>query len=402
MLREEIDRLISGEAAEGDTLELKGTIPARSPQGDAWLTGGSVQDYGRDRLLEHVVAFANAHGGRLLIGIAESDDSPSRAKAVVPLPRCADLADRLRLQLRDCVDPQLEAVECVGVPTEEDGSGVVAIRVPASRLAPHRLKTTLECYVRRNDRTEKLTMREIQDLAVYRTQSAADLNERFASRRVAFTEMRRSTIRADVRLRVTAVPSRRLAVPRIHDSALKPSFGSHLVEVNGVSRGPHLPIVGWGQRPILRGTRLYSEKGGTIVEAEALEDGLVEYRLFEFPGADPREQVPMLLPDWILAAYLDCLLSADRLRQASGELVEYGVEVELAAYNAPLRIRPWNSDHPYYSSMEIEQSSLVFPRMSFVDRADMGGLAELVFQDVLNAGGVSTKDVRFRLGPYRS
>ena len=47
----------------------------------------------------------------------------------------------------------------VGVPTEEDGSGVVVFRAPRSRMAPHRLTQSKDCYVRRADRCEVMTMR---------------------------------------------------------------------------------------------------------------------------------------------------------------------------------------------------------------------------------------------------
>lgn len=47
-----------------------------------------------------------------------------------------------------------------------DGQGIIVFRVGESRNAPHRLQSNLECYTRRGDSTQRLTMREIQSLTI--------------------------------------------------------------------------------------------------------------------------------------------------------------------------------------------------------------------------------------------
>ncbi|MDH5527572.1 MAG: ATP-binding protein [Nitrospirota bacterium] len=155
------------EIPEGQTVKFKETLPSKSGQ-DPWFNGkNSIGDYARNKILEEIVAFANAGGGNLVIGVRESSDHPKRAVELAPIPRCHELADRLRYAIRDCVDPQIPAVEVIGVSQDDmSDQGAVLIRLPQSRLAPHRLNETKECYIRRADRTEKMWMREIQDMCV--------------------------------------------------------------------------------------------------------------------------------------------------------------------------------------------------------------------------------------------
>jgi tetratricopeptide (TPR) repeat protein len=66
----------------------------------------------------------------------------------------------------------LEAV-AVEIPNT-GGSGVVVLRVPASRRKPHRLQSNREVYIRREDESVKIGMRQIQELAI---QSVAEALE---------------------------------------------------------------------------------------------------------------------------------------------------------------------------------------------------------------------------------
>lgn len=91
-------RLVEEEHPEGEALELKESLPGRGGP-EAWLQGdGAITDGARNGLLAEVIAFANTHGGHVVLGIKESEDHPKRAAALKPLPRCAQLADRIRLQ----------------------------------------------------------------------------------------------------------------------------------------------------------------------------------------------------------------------------------------------------------------------------------------------------------------
>ena len=103
----DIEQLISSEVPEGDQLEFKETLTAEGRSIDPWIEGKDhIGNPAKDKLLKECVAFANAHGGVLLLGIRESTSSPPIATEILPLPRSVDLAERLKLLFRDRVEPQ--------------------------------------------------------------------------------------------------------------------------------------------------------------------------------------------------------------------------------------------------------------------------------------------------------
>ena len=98
----DIESLIESEVPEGEQIEFKEKPSAKKGAVDPWMLGkGRIGDRGRDELLEEVVAFANAYGGTLLIGVKESKAKPPVAAEITSVPRCAELAERLKLVFRD-------------------------------------------------------------------------------------------------------------------------------------------------------------------------------------------------------------------------------------------------------------------------------------------------------------
>jgi hypothetical protein len=184
---DDIDRVVSEQVQEGSQVECKGTLPAKGSAVDPWVSGRDhVGEFARNKLVEEVIAFANAYGGWLLVGIEETREKPARASALVPIRDCAELAERLRLMCRDCIEPTLPILEVAGVAMETDRAGVVVFHVPKSRMAPHRHTVTKECYIRRADRTEKMTMREVQDLTLQVERGLAAIERQFQKQRQQF------------------------------------------------------------------------------------------------------------------------------------------------------------------------------------------------------------------------
>lgn len=172
----DINKLCADEWPESDRLELKQQPPGKGSAPDPWRESRALPEGTRNKLLEELVAFANSAGGWLVIGIAETETHPKRAASINLLPECSDLADRLSKVCRDCIEPQLPFVEIHGIQADEDGEGVVVAYVGKSRSAPHRLVPTRECLIRRQDRCEKMTMREIQDLTISLQRSGDRIN----------------------------------------------------------------------------------------------------------------------------------------------------------------------------------------------------------------------------------
>ncbi|MXY39937.1 MAG: ATP-binding protein [Rhodospirillaceae bacterium] len=205
---DDVQALIDESVPEGAQIEFKESLPAGKGKTDAWLNGGKeIGKYAKERILEETVAFANAFGGALVLGVAESASKPSVAARITPLPRCAELADRFRQVFRDCVEPQLQALDIVSVPTEGN-SGVIVFRTVRSRRGPHRVKLTLECTVRRDDRCQTLNMREIQDMTLNLARGTERLERRLRERSKRFEgEFKRLETPDDAfGFRMTAIP----------------------------------------------------------------------------------------------------------------------------------------------------------------------------------------------------
>ena len=161
-----VQTLVENEVPEGQYLECKEKPPAKGAAHLDWMDeNGKLKDRARNKVLEESTAFANAYGGTLVLGIKESTTKPPKAVGITPIEDCAELAARLRLAFRDCVEPELPQLEIRPIPANGQ-KGVVLIRVGRSRRAPHRVIPTGNCPIRRADRCEKMTMREIQDLTL--------------------------------------------------------------------------------------------------------------------------------------------------------------------------------------------------------------------------------------------
>lgn len=125
----------------------------------------------------------------------------------------------------------------------------MVIRVPQSRLAPHRLQQTRECYIRRADRTEKMTMREIQDLTLQRERGMAALDARFLARRERWVQALHARTTPSGRcigVRLTMLPTATdlWIDPVYRNPAVTPIRKSHVVKVGTATIAVESP--GWG------------------------------------------------------------------------------------------------------------------------------------------------------------
>ena len=203
----DIEALIESRVPEGEQIEFKGALPAKDNSSDPWMCGKRLGERAKREILQESVAFANAYGGAFVLGVEESSNKPPTATRIQPIPRCTELAECLKHMFRDCVEPQIPRIEIFGVPIEDD-SGVIVVRVGRSRLAPHRVTSTLVCPVRRSDRCERMSMREIQDLTLNMSRGLERLDRVLRARAERFHEEFEclSTPKDAFGLRMTAVP----------------------------------------------------------------------------------------------------------------------------------------------------------------------------------------------------
>lgn len=397
---DDIEALISSEVPEGEQIEFKRSLPAGGR--DPWTTDRKIVNDARNTILEEAVAFANAHGGALVLGIEESSAKPPVAAGISPIPRCAELADRLKLVFRDCVEPQLPALEIFAVPTRDD-AGVVVIRMGRSRLAPHRVKPTRVCPIRRSDRCEEMTMREIQDMTLNLSRGLERLERRLAERKERFEQefLRLRTPKDAWGIRLTAVPvGEEFRIDRVfRQSRIAEEFKEPWHEVRIRENGNERPLntnlrslfpMRW--KPRLRATR--GESGYDISPdsnqdnffQEFHSDGLIEMGLVSINSIDTKGDCPFP-PSCPVEMFANLAVWADRVRkQVNAPAAEYALEVEIHAVGGAVKVGHPRKFLPR-GRPTLSSGPTVFPRYSLGDPSSIPDLLALFYRDFWNSLG---------------
>ena len=428
----DIQSLIDSQVPEGEQMEFKETLPAKRQSVDPWMTGkDEIGDRAKNDILEEAVAFANAHGGTLLLGIKESSTEPPVASEISLIPRCTELAKRFQLVFRDRVEPQLPVIEVFAVPTEGE-SGVVVIRVGRSRLAPHRVTKTLVCPVRRADRCEEMSMREIQDMTLNVARGLELLEKRLSVRSERFGEEfgRLETPENAFGIRLTAMPvgdevrfNRVFQDSNVVKEYIEPwrkvffsldrgeldtrirrdgriltvqeSMNPQADKVRTLEDLKDLDIFPDYWRPILRGARAEPSFDHTSIGnlrnsyKELHCDGLVE---LAFIATREYSQgkfyfFPCNLP---VVMFTNLAIWADRVRrQADAPTAEYALEVEICVKGGPVSAVRSTVSQPGWEQEQgkVQSGSTKFPRYSLCDSGEILGLLALFDRDFWNSLG---------------
>lgn len=354
----DLQALIDSGVQEDERIEFKRDLSVKKGQKDSWYENQKLGDKARNVILEKSVAFANAFGGALILGLEESKsrNGPGVANEISPIPHCADLADRLTSVFGNCVEPHIPGLEIIPIIIQDD-VGAVVIRVGRSRLAPHRVKPSLVCPIRRSDRCEPMTMREIQDLVLNLARGTEKLDTLLIERSKRFEEEFRgfSDWNQDaIGIRATAVPSGDEIRFEPSHEALRDELAWHSVIANSGDDlceldGGSLKIPSTNDwRPILRGARMegynYESSNDSLIKKVYREihcNGLVELGLTSFRSKDlffrPYEKGGILPAGWLITIFANLLVWIDRVRNHAGTPVaEYALELETRIYGNPL------------------------------------------------------------------
>ena len=416
----DIQALIDSKVPEGEQIEYKKEL---SRKGDGspnpWMSNEEeIGDKAKNAILKEAVAFANAYGGALLLGIRESKTKPSVAAEIIPIPRCAELAERLKLVFRDRVEPELPRIEIFAVPTECD-SGVVMIRVGGqSRLAPHRVTNLRVCPIRRQDRCEEMTMREIQDMTLNVSRGLERLDKRLSERAERFQQefKRLSNPNEAVGVRATAVPvgdeirfdrvfRQNQIVEELDEQwwkVLHRGNTSRTLDARAVIRCTH-----W--RPMLRAARA-EESGcdstgsgrGQSSYREIHCDGLVELG-FASDRTFPETDEIYLPPDLPAILFANLIAQAHRVKiQAGVPMAEYAVEVEIHVKGVAA-----TAGAPETSPATLgkfDPGPTKFPLYSLGDSDEAHRLLNLFHRDFNNALGrdIDTEESRLEIEDWPS
>lgn len=389
----DLDKLIADAVPEGDQIEFKERLSASKKGIEPWSAGqGEIGEKGRDSLLREVVALANAYGGHVLLGIGETSTKPPRAAKTAPLRDCVDLAERVMLMARDCIDPQLPVFEAVGVPTGNDGAGVVVMRVPKSRMAPHMLKPTKECYFRRSDRSEPMNMREIQDLTLSLSRHIDEVEKVFQSFRIP-PDAQPDGHDIELFLRATGVP---VGSPVSLESLPKePRFSKDFSRFKASLSGGRtfevmLPLVSHASRPILRGDRTEENRGQLKLLVNRHLNGAINTNFFV--GFANTEEHKYLVVPWAMRVFAETLLQIELIRRSAGAPnLEYGIEFEfgcLCAHDQEYDLlEPELRGSHERVLAQVKTQRVTLPRYSVGAIEEHDKLFQLLFCDVWNFVG---------------
>lgn len=401
----DLEQLVASEARETNELEFKGALPFKPQKGqpekhDRWVEKGDrVGELARDEILEELVAFANAEGGTLVLGLHETREQPRRAERLEPLPSVTQLARRFQDAAEDLVEPRLPILEARPIVTMHDGAGYVVFRVARSALGPHRVKSTKSFPIRRGERCQEMTTREIRDLTLQLARSGDLVTERFSQRsQVQLDTFAKITSKPAgiapplpppnaTSIRVTSMPVTPLSIPKL---TTRPELwwrGDQLdCKLREKPYDASFPFRYFGELPR---TRLRAFEADILVDdvpsSRIVTDaGLIEFQLLNLRRRidDDRIARPTIWAGWVFGLLAGTLAQIDHLRsKLAWDGVEFGLEIELLGEGEPeFQIGSigfgmelsWRTRLPLYSVQGPE---------SFNE------LASQVLLDILNAGG---------------
>ena len=162
----DIEALRDSGREEDDTIEYKRCFSG----GSDFLAFTEGQ---RRKALEGVaseaIAFLNARGGDVVIGVQEASNDHPRIDLITPVENAIATADRLAQSLAALIEPaqSVLTVRAITRPNSS-GKGVIVIRAPASLRAPHRLTINRDCYIRRGRECVPMPMDEVHDVTLRR------------------------------------------------------------------------------------------------------------------------------------------------------------------------------------------------------------------------------------------
>ncbi len=376
---------------ESLVVEYKADLPAREGRSDAWLTGGNVEQYAKEKLFKEVVALANTSGGHVVVGISETKEKPPAATDIRPIPRCVELAERLE-RAAQSIDPPIPLLLVRGIPTLDDGSGVVLFRVPPSRNAPHR-SIDKDCYVRRGTNSVPVNMREIQDMTFSSDRRSNRVEMQFSRCSIDFSEWSPAT--SDVvfsHFRVSAVPvGASFDLGRLFGREplfrLKERYRVQVGDTENVAPAIHLPR---DEKPILRGVRFdrSEERGRSFVDIHS--DGVVNVGVRSVMTDPPVR----LYIAWIIGYATNMLHIAHQARTAGGiPDCEYAIEAFMFG-SSVTTILDWSQEYSHGISLGELRRPLSLPRVSFGPVSEIDVVLSTICTDLCDALGVKYPEPR--------
>ncbi|MBZ0115537.1 MAG: ATP-binding protein [Sandaracinaceae bacterium] len=139
---------LAAEQGEGQFLDYKAAPPPKDRK--------EPRRQWKDSIAECVCAFANASGGVLVLGVADT------RRELSPFPDARTLSEELTRHLATQIEPYPRGVEIATISSDTDGSSFLRVYVPESLEAPHMVGGRF--LRRRGDESFPMTRSEIADM----------------------------------------------------------------------------------------------------------------------------------------------------------------------------------------------------------------------------------------------
>lgn len=307
-----------GRREEDQTIEFKSSFKGGP---DFLGLSDSKQKAALESLTTETIAFLNAQGGDVVIGIREAENAHPLAVEVICLPNVRLLVDRIAQAISARIEPFQSVVQVRAITSDDGPDGVIVIRAPSSLRAPHRSRESKECYVRRGREAVPVPMDEIQDLTLSRAHLRS---ERFSLLDKQFSVLTGDTLGGIAlphdrcHLRLAFVPLLSAQIELSQDVMSQFSGGDPKFYQNGRELVNDVAFRSWyGQwKPIVRGRRSlhlnkYEDRVG-IASKEILEAGVMavdfadNYRL----GKNSSEFLGTHL-SWVLGFFANAISSIE-------------------------------------------------------------------------------------------
>jgi hypothetical protein len=393
-------------ARETGELEFKGTLPFVPTKGqpevsDRWIEKGDrIGAFARDQLLAEIVAFSNADGGTLVLGLHETKDDPRCAENLEPLPSCEGLAKRLLDAAEEIIEPRLSAITARALPINDKGDGYVLVRTGKSLFGPHRLTTTREFYVRRGERTARMTAREIRDHS-YNLARAGDTVRQTFDQRLKDAANQFELLRVDSKagaapllVRVSAAP---MSLQYIDGLTSRPRLwwiGDEFTMTIDENDYPCLyPAREFGSRPDFRlRSFVYDESRQDQSFSRLLNsEGVVEFTLRiprrEHERTDGSKNSRAYF-GWIFGLVVGAFAQVRHLQSSlAWDAVDFGLNVSVFGCS-PLTIH-WSNNWTASELTVKNAIPLYLPPYEVTSTTNLNDLLSNIVRDISNACGIS-------------
>jgi len=330
---DDLKSIIVNELEESQKLEFKNTLPTATGDLDPWQQGKQkVGDYAKKELAKEIVAFANAYGGYLIIGIAESQAKPKHAETIGDLIRdCERCITDLERSLRSIIDPPLNDFEARAIADpSENGKGMLIFRVGSSSMAPHGYGRPPVVYIRRGEQSEPPTMRDLQNI-FWEARTKFERITKLQSDRSNFFQQliakknsgklyhHNTLIKSDapcLAFRCTIIPEDHLHLKGIANDLM--SKGKHIPRLVDVNNNEITVSSPFGQdhlqwKPKAHGAQANSDNGSVWT---ILDNGLVEAAGFSIYHFNDNQN--QHYPGWFATIAAQVMIMADSLRFKAG------------------------------------------------------------------------------------